>query len=118
MKQNDIPVHSLISVIDGIYLSRHAEKRMQQRGIPPWLLDLAIHCGAGFYSRGARVFHFHNKRAWRVAERKIRAMELAEDNHLRDAYFVEKSGLVLTASWMDKSIRRQTQRRKKYRGQS
>lgn len=85
-------------------LTEHARARMQQRAIPPAVVEALLAYGRGEHDhRGGTLLYF-NKGARRRLERARRMREL--ERHL-DAYAVVAcTGEVITVGHRDKRIRR------------
>jgi hypothetical protein len=85
-------------------LTEHARARMQQRAIPPAVVEALLAYGRGEHDhRGGTLLYF-NKAARRRLERARRIRDL--ERHL-DAYaVVAGTGEVITVGHRDKRIRR------------
>ena len=93
--------------------TRHAEHRCQKRGILPADIDMLLACGETTYSKGCKILHLQNKRAWEKARQFMADNDMLPDNHLRKLYaVVADDGTVITASWRDKRILRDWNARK------
>lgn len=87
--------------------TRHAEHKCQKRGILPADIDMLLACGAAAYSKGRKILHLQDKRAWKKARQFMADNDMLPDNHLRKLYaVVADDGTVITASWRDKRIMR------------
>ena len=87
--------------------SKHAEARKQQRCIPEFMIGILRRFGKVVYSKGRRILHLHNKRAWHKAREFMASIGMLPDNHLRDAYAViDERDEVVTLAWRDKRILR------------
>jgi hypothetical protein len=88
-------------------LSEHARVRMQQRGIPPQVVESLLECGSVQHDRhGGRIVYF-DKSAWQRACRQGFAGLVAEAQRYRRAYLVlGRDGMVRTVSHRYRRIRR------------
>lgn len=74
----------------------HAEKRMQQRGIPPLVIDWLYAYGESHFDhRGGEVLFF-NKKSIRALKRSIGSIVYRKVEHLLDCYLVESDGVIIT----------------------
>lgn len=86
-------------------MTHHAAARVQQRAIPPAVVDWLVRFGRPEQSHGATVFAF-DKRAWRNLEVYLGPLGLSGADKIRNAYVVLGEGdHVITAGY-------RTQRRK------
>lgn len=67
--------------------TRHAEKRMQQRSVPPFVVDMILKFGEPERSHGANRYVL-NKKARKKVESYLGPMKLTEPRKLFDAYVV------------------------------
>jgi hypothetical protein len=86
-------------------LSNHATKRMQQRDIPPIIVDLLQRYGETRYQRGSTVLYFNRKGHEKAAE-ELREALARIDKH-REAYLVEDSDSrdIITVGYRSKRIK-------------
>ena len=86
-------------------ITQHAAKRMQQRHLPPLIIDLLQRYGQIRNQAGATVFFFDEK-GCKHAEIELRAT-LARLDKLRDAYLVEAndSKQVVTLGYRFKRVK-------------
>jgi hypothetical protein len=86
-------------------LTKHAAMRMQQRHLPPLIVDLLQHYGQVRHKRGASILYFDQKGHTRARQELQEA--LARFDKLRDAYLVEAkdSGEVVTLGYRDERIK-------------
>jgi prepilin-type processing-associated H-X9-DG protein len=86
-------------------LTTHAAKRMQQRHLPPLIVDLLQHYGQTRHQNGATVLFFDEKGQER-ARQELR-LALSRFDKLRDAYLVEAndSGAVVTIGYRFERIK-------------
>jgi len=88
-------------------LSEHARMRMQQRGIPPQVVESLLECGCVQHDRHGGRIVFFDKAAWRAACRKGFAGRVAEPERYRRAYLVlGRDGKVCTVSHRYRRIKR------------
>ena len=76
--------------------TRHAQKRMQQRSIPPLVVELLLNHGERVPARrGAEIFYFGNRGRSRV--RLTEGLDLTRrlEGHLHD-YVIVADGKVIT----------------------
>ena len=88
-------------------MTQHAVVRMQQRGIPPFVVECLLDHGRVQHDHhGGRILFF-DKASWRRIKRCGKKMSLAKLSKYRKAYAVLTSdGLVLTLGHRYKRIRR------------
>lgn len=86
-------------------LTNHASKRMQQRNLPPVIVDLLQHYGQTRHQNGATVLFFDEKGQQRARQELREA--LARFDKLREAYVVEAndSGQVITIGYRYERIK-------------
>lgn len=103
------------SGLSALTLTSHAERRMQQRAVPPMLLDLAIEYGGVIYSHGDRIYHFHSDRAWNDAlcAMKSEGLPLKKDNWRNICVVVANDGKVVTVFWRFKRIKHNNKARRR-----
>lgn len=78
-------------------ITPHAHTRMQQRGLPPGIVNLLLAYGSIAHDHhGAEVFHF-DKAAMRRLEHDWGRSFLRKLDGLRRAYAVVRDGRVVTA---------------------
>jgi hypothetical protein len=89
------------------HLSHHAQRRMQQRAIPPCLIDWLFEFGAEAYDHhGAQIRYFDRAAKRRLAE-GVPAQEIAQFDQKLNAYLVESTdGTVITLAYRNKRLRR------------
>lgn len=85
-------------------LTNHAQKRCQQRGIPPLIVDWLLDYGTPVYNHGAEVFYF-DKRSRKAIRRQAGKQVLSALERYMDAYLVFRAGQVLTVGHRYKSVR-------------
>lgn len=86
-------------------LTKHAEIRCQQRGIPPFVVDLLLQFGRQEYSSGAEIIRFDRKS--RKAIRRYTGGVMPKNFDKYDnAYVVFRDGHVLTAGHRYKAVKR------------
>jgi hypothetical protein len=87
--------------------SRHAEARLQQRGIPPFVIELLERCGSTTRCGGADLLYF-DKQARKRLERELggaRSLRLLEP-WLSVYAVINDNGGVVTAGHRSKRINR------------
>jgi len=88
-------------------LTAHAQRRLQQRAIPPIVIDLLLNYGELKYDhQGAGIYFFDNK--WKGHVRNIlRQNGLTQIDHCLDAYLVANNqGNVVTVGHLSRRINR------------
>ena len=76
-------------------LSKHARIRMQQRGIPPRVLDWLADYGEVDYQRGAELYYF-SQRSRQALARDLSPKALRCHEKALDAYMICADGQVTT----------------------
>jgi hypothetical protein len=86
-------------------LTKHASMRMQQRHMPPLIIDLLQHYGQTRHQDGATVVFFDQKGKQRA--RQELEQTLARFDKLDDSYLVEAndSGHVVTIGYRDERLK-------------
>jgi hypothetical protein len=88
-------------------ISTHAQTRMQQRCIPPGIVDLILTYGSIVHDHhGAEIYHF-DKPAIRRLERSWGRSFVRRLDGLQRAYAVVRDGQVITTGHRHKRVRRQ-----------
>ena len=87
-------------------LSQHARIRMQQRGIPPRVLDWLLGYGAIDYQRGSELYYF-NRSARQALARDVGRRLLKRYDKCLDAYAVCADGQVTTVGHLYRRVVRQ-----------
>lgn len=85
-------------------LTKHAEIRCQQRGIPPLIIEWLLDFGKPVYNHGAEIYHF-DKKSKKAIERYAGKQILSTLDRYMDAYLVFAAGRVITAGHRFKRIR-------------
>ncbi|ADE13967.1 conserved hypothetical protein [Nitrosococcus halophilus Nc 4] len=86
-------------------LTKHAQNRMQQRGIPPLAVELLMAYGRIEYQNGSQLLYFDNRSFKRVCKKLDAARKNIEQ--LAKAYLViGENGQVITTSHRTKQIKR------------
>lgn len=84
-------------------MSQHANKRSQQRGVPPLIVDLLIQFGAREYDgKGAEIYFFDNK-----AKKRLKSYAgglISKLSEQLDAYAVISEDKVITVGTRHKRI--------------
>lgn len=73
---------------DAIPLTHHAVVRMQQRGIPPWFLELLVRHGTSMHDGHGAVVKSVNKAARRRLQAVLSRTEYARAERYFDVYAV------------------------------
>lgn len=79
-----------------IQYSNHAEKRMQQRGIPPLLVDWLYNYGKSLFDNHGAEILFFSKKSSRLLKRDIGSIIYRKIEHLLDCYLIHSNGVVIT----------------------
>lgn len=85
-------------------ITRHAQVRVQQRGIPPMILDWLLDFGAREHYSGSEVVYFD-----KAARRRLRtyAGQLADKaSDYLEAYAVVRGDTVVTVGYRHKHLKR------------
>lgn len=86
--------------------TRHASVRRQERGIPPFVVNLLLEQGACTRHDGADVFYLDKEARRRVRRTLGDRIHAALEGYL-DAYIViGDDGRVVTAAWRTRRLRR------------
>jgi hypothetical protein len=89
-------------------LTHHAQARMQQRGIDPYIVELTMDYGATKYCGGGIVKYYFNRKSRRELGRALGARVVERLGPLLNAVVVEsqeKGRPVITVSRRDRRIR-------------
>ena len=87
-------------------ITTHALTRMQQRGIPPGIVDLVLAYGSVVHDQhGAEIYHF-DKSAMRRLERSWGRSFVRRLDGLQRAYAVVRDGRVITTGHRHERVRR------------
>ena len=86
-------------------LSEHALTRMQQRGIPPEVVDWLAAYGAVDHQRGSEVFYF-NRAARQALERDVGRRQLRRYAKALKAYMIYAEGQITTVGHRYRRIKR------------
>ena len=79
-----------------VNLSNHAEKRMQQRGIPYLVIDWLYEYGESKHDhQGGEILYF-TKKSMRSLKRGVGSIIYRKVEHLLNSYLVESDGVVIT----------------------
>lgn len=84
--------------------SKHAAIRMQQRGIPPLVVDWLQLYGEEQHDHKGGTVHFFSKHSWKVLKHKVGKEPLRRMSDFRNAYLIESNGVVLTVGHRFKHI--------------
>ncbi len=77
-------------------ITRHAAARMQQRVVPPLIVDWLYRYGTENYDKHGGVQRFFDKAARRRMEREFGHIAVRQMARFLDAYLVEADGAVVT----------------------
>jgi len=85
--------------------TKHAQKRLQQRGIPPFIIDLLLDFGECQHQKGGDILYFNTK------SKKQLHTYLGQNgkkllSEYSDIYAVVSDGTVITCGHRDKHIKR------------
>jgi len=88
-------------------LSHHAQRRMQQRAIPPRLIDWLFAYGTRVHDhQGAQIRYFDRAAKRRLTE-AVPVHQRAQLDQKLNAYLVQATdGTVITIGYRDKRVRR------------
>lgn len=88
-------------------MSRHAQQRSQQRGIPSFVVDILFDYGVSEHNkRGVEVLYL-DKRAKIAAAMRMKEIGMKNTDHYLNTYLVENSnGCVVTVGHRTKKINR------------
>ena len=86
--------------------TRHAEIRMQQRGIPPLILDWLLQYGQEAHDHQGAIIRYFDKRSIRRLRSEVGSAPVGRLADYLNAYLVESDGAVLTAGHRFKRINR------------
>lgn len=78
--------------------TKHAQIRMQQRGVPPLIVDWLLDYGKCEHIGKGAVSHYLDKKARRTLERKVGREIIRRTEDLLDYYLIEKNGRVTTVA--------------------
>jgi hypothetical protein len=86
-------------------ITRHANIRIQQRGVPPLILEWLLDFGACEVKHGARR-RFFDKRSRRQLAQRFGSQIVDRLGDLLNCYLVEDDGRLVTAGHRTKRVRR------------
>lgn len=90
--------------------SRHAQTRMQQRGIRPIIVEWILEYGCNMRHEGASV-HFLSRETRNKLRRAIGTKRYGQMENRLDAYVVASDdGLIVTVGWRYKRFKRPAKR--------
>ena len=96
----------------GIIFSRHAQIRMQQRAIPPVIVEWILDYGCDMRHHGASV-HFLDQEARDKLKREIGGKRYAQvENRLNAYVVVSDDSRILTVGWRYRRFKRPATRSK------
>lgn len=80
-------------------LTDHASTRMQQRAIPPLIIDLLLLYGVEEHDGRGAIRRYFDKRTRRQLEHHLGRQIVRRIDDLLDAYLVEAGGDIVTVGW-------------------
>lgn len=86
--------------------SRHAAIRMQQRGIPPLVVNWLQLYGDEQHDHKGGIVRFFSKHSWKMLRHEVGKEPLRRMSDFRDSYLIESDGIVLTVGHRFKHIAR------------
>lgn len=86
-------------------ITRHANTRIQQRGVPPLIVEWLLDYGASEVKHGA-CLRFFDKRSRKLLEEHFGAQVVDRMGELLNCYIVENAGRLVTAGHRTKRVRR------------
>ena len=89
-----------------MYLSKHAKIRMQQRSIPPLIIDWLIDHGATSYDKHGAKRRFFDKRSRKRLMQAVGKTVVTQLSKELSAYIVVSDESVVTAGYRTKRIKR------------
>lgn len=87
-------------------MTRHANIRSQQRGVPPLVLEWLLEYGAVERQPGGTQLRFFDKTARRRLERRCGRSVVSRLDDFLSAYAVTADDTVVTTGWRTKRVRR------------
>ena len=85
-------------------LSKHAEKRASQRGVPKKIIELIQIYGEEIHRGGGCVVRFISKKGLEFIYTEIGREERKVLKNKENAYIVENDGFVITAGYLYKKV--------------
>jgi len=93
--------------MQGTHITKHSADRMQQRGIPPLILDWLMAYGVTEHDHNGAEIHYFDKKAKRQMERDFGSQILRRLDDLLDTYLVVGvDGVVITVGHRTQRINR------------
>lgn len=84
--------------------TRHADIRMQQRGIPPLIKDWLLLYGQEAYDHRGGVIRYFDKKSLKRLRCEIGSRPVCRMAEFMDAYLVEREGAVITVGHRFKRV--------------
>ncbi len=84
--------------------SRHAAIRMQQRGIPPLIVDWLHLYGDEQHDHKGSTIRFFSKHSWKALKHEVGKEPLRRMSDFRGAYIIESDGIIVTVGRRFKRI--------------
>ena len=88
-----------------MHITRHAQARIQQRAIPPFVIDLLQDYGEVSYHRGREIFQFTQK-SCRTIKRDLGREQLPAIEKYFNAYIVTQENNLITVAYQDRHLKR------------
>jgi hypothetical protein len=86
-------------------LSHHAQTRIQQRCIPPIILELLDDCGTEYVQRDGTVLKVFDHKGKKRAEQRCGRHFVRENARYFRVYLVQSAtGELITAAWRNKPV--------------
>ena len=86
-------------------ITRHAQACIQQRAIPPFVIDLLQDYGEVSYHRGREIFQFTQK-SCRTIKRDLGKDQLPAIEKYFNAYIVTRENYLITVAYQDRHMKR------------
>jgi len=87
--------------------TKHARERSQQRGIPPFVVDMLLQYGERQRDGHGAEIHYFGKRGRRRLQTYVGPAILEHLSHYLNVYAVVADGEVVTCGYRTKTIKRQ-----------
>ena len=92
--------------MDNVQMTRHANERSQQRGIPPFVIDLLLDFGESEHDHHGGEIRYFGKQGKRRVVRHLGQILASRLDSIWDAYAVTADGVVVTAGHRTARVRR------------
>ena len=86
--------------------SRHAETRMQQRAVPPLVVNWLQQYGEEKHDHRGAVIRYFSKQSKRALQRDIGNLPIKRMSDYLGTYLIERDGVVITVGHRYKRIKR------------